>query len=192
MSRILVIAMLAMLGVASAWLIRQPEPRASTGEDDPETGAVKPTTAPEFPADGEWLQSKPLKLADLRGRVVVVHFWTFGCINCIHNYPVHKGWYEKYADKDVTIIGVHTPEFDHEAKVTRVEAKARDNGLKFPIVIDNDHAIWKRWQNQCWPSIYLVDRKGQIRYRWEGELHLNESTGRKFAAHIDELLAEPR
>jgi peroxiredoxin len=190
MSRILVIAMLAILGVASAWSIRQPEPRANAGEDDPEIGAVKPTTAPEFPARAQWLHTDPIKLADLRGRVVVVQFWTFGCINCIHNYPVYKNWYEKYAGKEMTIIGVHTPEFDHEAIAARVETRARDNGLKFPIVIDNDHAIWKRWQNQYWPSIYLVDRKGQIRYRWEGELHLTESAGRKFAAHIDELLAE--
>jgi thiol-disulfide isomerase/thioredoxin len=189
--------MLAALALGGVWLIRQPgqfyshQARASAGEDDPETTALKPVTMPpEFPPGAEWLQSKPIKLADLRGRVVIVHFWTFGCSNCIHNYPVYKIWQEKYPEKDLTIVGVHTPEFAHEANGTRVETKARENGLKFPIVIDNDQAIWNRWNNRYWPSVYLIDRQGRLRYHWEGELHLAESAGRKFAGRIDELLAE--
>ena len=148
------------------------------------------TTPPEFPPGIPWVQTKPLKLADLRGRVVVLHFWTFGCINCIHNYPVYKAWQEKYAGKKVTIIGVHTPEFPTEADETRVRNKARENGLKFPIAIDNDSRIWKSWDNHAWPSIYLVDKDGKVRYHWEGELHLGEPEGRRFASRIDELLAE--
>jgi thiol-disulfide isomerase/thioredoxin len=147
-------------------------------------------TAPEFPPGIPWVQTEPLKLADLRGRVAVVHFWTFGCINCIHNYPVYKAWQEKYAGKKVTIIGVHTPEFTNEADVARVRAKVRENGLKFPIAIDNESRIWKSWNNHAWPSIYLVDKKGQVRYRWEGELHLRDQEGRQFASRIDELLAD--
>jgi thiol-disulfide isomerase/thioredoxin len=145
---------------------------------------------PEFPPGIPWVQSEPRRLADLRGRVVIVHFWTFGCINCIHNYPVYKAWQEKYAGKEVTIIGVHTPEFTHEADVIRVRAKARENGLKFPIAIDNESRIWKSWNNHAWPSIYLVDKKGQVRYRWDGELHSRDQEGRQFASRIDELLAE--
>jgi thiol-disulfide isomerase/thioredoxin len=148
------------------------------------------STPPEFPPGLLWVQTEPLKLADLRGRVVVVHFWTFGCINCIRNYPVYKAWQEKYAGKGVTIIGVHTPEFAHEADVARIRAKARENGLKFPIVVDNDSRVWKSWGNHFWPSIYLVDKKGHVRYRWEGELHLQDKDGRQFASRIDELLAE--
>jgi thiol-disulfide isomerase/thioredoxin len=147
-------------------------------------------TPPEFPPGIPWVQTEPLKLANLRGRVVVVHFWTFGCINCIHNYPVYKAWQEKYTGKGVTIIGVHTPEFANEADIARIRAKARENGLKFPIAVDNDRSVWNSWGNRYWPSIYLVDKKGQIRYRWEGELHLQDQEGRQFASRIDELLAE--
>jgi len=103
---------------------------------------------------------------------------------------VYRAWQEKYAGKDVTIIGVHTPEFASETNANRVRNKARDNGLKFPIVIDNDKKIWKSWDNSYWPSIYLIDKKGQVRYHWDGELHLKTEDGRRFAARIDELLAE--
>jgi thiol-disulfide isomerase/thioredoxin len=150
----------------------------------------KPTPAPEFPENIPWVQSKPLKLANLHGQVVVVHFWTFGCINCIHNYPVYKAWQEKYAGKAVTIIGVHTPEFAREADADRVRAKAQENGLKFPIVIDNNSRIWKKWDNQFWPTIYLIDKKGLVRYHWDGELHPEKAADKQFAARIDELLAE--
>jgi thiol-disulfide isomerase/thioredoxin len=146
--------------------------------------------APEFPRNTEWLQSEPLTLASLRGQVVVVHFWTNGCINCIHNYPVYRAWQEKYAGQAVKILGVHTPEFASEADVVRIRSKARENALKFPIAVDNDSRIWKSWDNHYWPSIYLVDKKGRVRYRWEGELHLREADGQGFASHIDELLAE--
>jgi thiol-disulfide isomerase/thioredoxin len=152
--------------------------------------ALEATRAVEFPEGAQWLQSKPLKLADLHDQVVIVHFWTFGCINCIHNYPVYKAWQEKYTGKGVTIIGVHTPEFAREADVARVRTKARDNGLMFPIVIDNDSTIWKSWDNNYWPSIYLIDKIGRVRYHWDGELHLNTTAGRRFASRIDELLAE--
>jgi len=172
------------------------KPGQSTAVTNPEGGTPAPasqteaTLAPEFPKEIQWVQSEPLKISDLRGQVVVVHFWTLGCINCIHNYPVYKAWQEKYADKGVTIIGVHTPEFTHEADVARVQASARDNGLKFPIAIDNDHVIWNSWGNQYWPGIFLIDKKGHVRYHWDGELHLDTDEGRQFASRIDELLAE--
>ena len=147
-------------------------------------------TPPEFPPGIPWVQTEPLKLEGLRGRVVVVHFWTFGCINCNRNYAVYEAWQEKYGGKGVTIIGVHTPEFALEADVARIRAQARDNGLKFPIAVDNDRRVWKSWGNRYWPSIYLVDKKGQVRYRWEGELHLRDQEGQQFVSRIDELLAE--
>jgi thiol-disulfide isomerase/thioredoxin len=148
--------------------------------------------APEFPAGAPWLQGGPLKLTELRGQVVVVHFWTNGCANCIHNYPVYKSWQEKYAGKDLTIIGVHTPESAGEADAAVVSAKARANGLKFPIVLDNDSRIWKIWGNRYWPAVYLVDKAGRVRYRWEGELHPESAAGKRFSARLDELLAENR
>jgi thiol-disulfide isomerase/thioredoxin len=165
------------------------EAPAAAAEADDGT-AVAPPAAPEFPKGVEWVQGGPLKLANLRGRVTVLHFWTNGCINCIHNYPVYRAWQEKYPAKDVTLVGVHTPEFDREAPAERVKAKARANGLKFPVVLDDKARVWKAWGNRYWPSIYLIDKKGRVRYRWEGELHLDTADGKRFARHIDELLAE--
>ena len=191
----------ALLGFAlvfgRAWLSQMsPSPveenvlAAGTEAQVEPTAVEAPATPPEFPRDAEWLQSDPLRLADLRGQVVVVHFWTNGCINCIHNYPVYKAWQEKYAGKGLTLIGVHTPEFAYEADVAGVRAKARANGLMFPIVIDNDSRIWKAWDNHFWPSIYLIDKKGRVRYHWDGELHLRDAEGQRFASRIDALLAE--
>jgi peroxiredoxin len=153
-------------------------------------GVAERETAPEFPAKAEWVQGGPLKMAELRGKVVVLHFWTNGCINCIHNYPTYRAWQKQYAGKGLTLVGVHTPEFAVEAPTKRVLTKAKQNALEFPIVLDNDGAIWKDWGNRYWPAIYLVDRKGKVRHRWEGELHLKTAEGKAFAAHIDELLAE--
>jgi peroxiredoxin len=146
------------------------------------------TAAPEFAAKTQWLQSKPLTLAGLRGQVVVVHFWTFGCANCIHNYPAYKAWHAKYSEKGVTIVGIHTPEFAHEADVDRVKAKAEQNGLKFLIAVDSDGENWKNWENRYWPSIYLIDKKGRVRYRWEGEL--GSDGERLMSQRIEALLAE--
>jgi thiol-disulfide isomerase/thioredoxin len=147
--------------------------------------------APKFAAGTKWLQSKPLTLASLRGQVVVVHFWTFGCINCFHNYPAYKAWQKEYHGKGVMIIGIHTPEFDHETDVASVRAKAEANGLKFPIAVDNDKQNWKNWDNRYWPSIYLVDKRGRVRYRWEGELNSAGMDGERIMRQrIDELLAE--
>jgi thiol-disulfide isomerase/thioredoxin len=144
--------------------------------------------APEFAQGTKWLQSKPLTLGSLRGQVVVVHFWTFGCINCFHNYPAYKAWQKQYDGNGVTIVGIHTPEFDREADVARIRAKAEANGLKFAIAVDNDKQNWKNWGNRYWPSVYLVDKRGQVRYRWEGELGTHGE--RLMRQRIDQLLAE--
>jgi len=165
-------------------------PRPMTGAV-PDAPAELLGTAPELAPSTQWLQSKPLTLAALRGQVVVVHFWTFGCINCIHNYPAYKAWQEQYGGKGVTIIGIHTPEFENEADLTRIRTRAEQNGLKFPIAVDNNQANWKNWNNRYWPSIYLIDKKGQVRYRWEGELNSGGRNGEQLMRQrIDELLAE--
>jgi thiol-disulfide isomerase/thioredoxin len=186
MRKIFVPAGLIALALVAALLLRRPPAQAEA-----EPPAEKAPAAPEFARGTQWLQSKPLTLASLRGKVVVVHFWTFGCINCIHNYPAYKAWQEKYAGKGVTIIGIHTPEFEHEADVKRILAKAKQNGLKFPIAVDNDGQNWKAWKNRYWPSIYLIDKKGRVRHRWEGELDSATAKGEQLMRRrIDELLAE--
>jgi peroxiredoxin len=184
---VLTLVSVAVLGGA-AFVRALPGAEGPAAADD--GTAVTATPAPEFPKEVEWAQGGPLTLADLKGRVVVLHFWTNGCINCIHNYPAYRAWQEKYAGKDVAIVGVHTPEFAREAPAQRVRAKAKANGLKFPIVLDDKARVWKAWGNRYWPTVYLIDRQGRVRHRWEGELHLDTAAGQRFAARIDELLAE--
>ena len=177
---------LVALAIAGAFLLRRPPAQA---EAEPPGKVLM--AAPEFAKETQWLQSEPRTLASLRGQVVVVHFWTFGCINCMHNYPAYKAWQEKYGGKGVTIIGIHTPEFAHEADIKQVREKAEKNGLKFAIAVDNGGRNWKNWKNQYWPSVYLIDKKGQVRYRWEGELNSGTPKGELLMRQrIEELLAE--
>jgi len=161
-----------------------PEPnRASSPSVDTKN------SAPEFTGVTDWVNSKPLKLADQKGKVVVVHFWTNGCINCVHNYPHYRAWTEKYkGNNDLIIVGIHTPEFDEEKDVDRIRDRAAKNRLTFPIAVDNEQANWKAWGNRSWPSVYLVDKTGTIRQRWEGEL--GDDGYKKITRQIDELMAE--
>ncbi len=146
--------------------------------------------APEFPKGATWVQGEPVKLADPKGQVTVVHFWTNGCINCVRNYPLYRAWGERYKGKPLRIVGVHTPEFASEAPADTVKAKLADNTFTFPVVLDTDKAIRRAWENQFWPCIYLVDKAGTVRHRWEGELHLTTPDEATFAGHIAALLAE--
>lgn len=187
MRRVLALAGIAALALA-ALLVRQRSP-AEQNAAMPDPGSK---AAPEFPQGTQWLQSKPLTLAALRGQVVILHFWTFGCINCVHNYPVYKAWQEKYAGKGAMLIGVHTPELPEEADVARLRVKIRDAGLKFPVAVDRNREIWNAWGNEYWPSIYLIDKRGRVRYHWDGELHLDHPEDAHFAARIDELLREAK
>jgi peroxiredoxin len=154
---------------------------------------VKPPNlkAPELRDTGQWINGKPLTLAGLRGHVVLVHFYTFGCENCIHNYPAYKVWTANLVPKGLTIIGIHTPETDGEHKLDQVQAKAKENGLRFPILVDNDKKNWNAWGNAIWPSVYVIDKQGYVRYWWYGELNWQGAQGQKIiSGHIEELLAE--
>ncbi len=147
--------------------------------------------APELKESDRWINSAPLTLESLRDRVVAVHFWTFGCINCIRNYPAYKSWHEQYAHRGLTLIGIHTPETDGEKDIQRVYQKAMDQDLRFPIVVDNQLKNWQAWANRIWPSVYLIDKQGRIRYWWYGELNWEEVEGEKWMRErIEELLAE--
>ena len=130
-------------------------------------------------------------MAKLRGKVVLVHFWTNGCYNCVNNYEHYRAWQKDYADKDVVILGIHTPETSGERDIERIKKQALKNDLKFPIAVDNDSANWRKWNNRYWPTVYVVDKKGVVRYGWEGELNYKgakgEATVRKL---VDSLLLE--
>jgi len=131
--------------------------------------------APELAGITAWLNSGPLTLAALRGKVVLVDFWTYACVNCIRTLPHLADWHEKYKDKGLVIIGVHTPEFPFERSTHNVEAAIRRHGIKYPVAQDNRYATWKAYGNQYWPASYLIDRNGRIVYKRFGEGYYHET-----------------
>ncbi len=131
--------------------------------------------APEIIPGGKWLNSDPLTLQSLRGKVVLIDFWTYTCINCIRTLPYLKDWYEKYQEKGLVIIGVHTPEFEFEKDASNVEKAIKDFGIKYPVAQDNDYATWKAYSNRFWPAKYFIDKNGQIRSAHFGEGGYDES-----------------
>ncbi len=147
--------------------------------------------APEITGIDGWVNSRPIKLADLSGKVVVLHFWTFGCINCIHNLPVYKTWYDELPRDKVVIVGIHTPETDAEHQFDGLQRAVKQRELKFPIAMDIHAETWKAWSNSIWPAVYLIDRHGNVRYWWTGELRWKGADGDKqMLAHIKQLVEE--
>jgi len=140
--------------------------------------------APEL-ATGNWINSEPLKLKDLRGRVVLIEFWTFGCYNCRNTLPFVKSWNDRYREKGLTVIGVHSPEFDDERKIENLRREVASLGIRYPVVTDNDYQTWKAYHVEAWPTIFLLDKEGRIRWMHVGEGDYDE------AEHlIQKLLAE--
>lgn len=154
---------------------------AVTSASLPDLGPV-----PELTGGTGWLNGPPLRTADLRGRVLMIEVWTFGCYNCLNALPHVKETAARYRDAGLVTIGVHTPETERERVTDNVRRRVQELGVRFPVVLDNDFAIWRALGNQYWPSIYLVDRRGRIRFHHDGE-------GRYGAidAAVKQLLAEP-
>lgn len=125
--------------------------------------------APGFQDEASWINSEPLTLEELRGQVVLVDFWTYTCINCIRTLPYLKEWHDKYSEQGLTIVGVHSPEFEFEKLLANVQQAASDYELEYPIIQDNDFAIWRAYNNRYWPAKYLIDANGYIRYTHFGE-----------------------
>jgi peroxiredoxin len=150
-----------------------------------------PADAPEFASIEAWLNSPPLTLESLRGQVVVVHFFAFGCINCIHNYPWYREWHDSYTGKGVTIVGIHTPETQAETDNDALRLSLEKHELKFPVAVDKEKKMWQAWYNGIWPSVYLIDRQGRVRYWWYGELDWEGAGNQRIARQqIEQLLAE--
>jgi len=145
----------------------------------------KGPVAPDLLPGGVWFNSQPLKLADLRGKVVIVDFWTYSCINCQRTLPYLRDWYEKYKDKGLVIIGVHAPEFEFEKSQKNVAQAIKDFKLTYPVVQDNDFATWRAYNNRYWPAKYFIDKEGYIRHTHFGEGAYGESE-----KVIQELLKE--
>ena len=117
----------------------------------------------------EWINSSALSNESLKGKVVLVDFWTFDCINCKHTLPYVKDWAKKYGKDGLVVIGVHTPEYGFERIIDNVRDKVKEYGITYPVAIDNNYAIWRNFDNQYWPAHYLIDAKGQVRYTHFGE-----------------------
>ena len=125
--------------------------------------------APEFEKVTGFINTKPIGLADLKGKVVLVDFWTYSCINCIRTIPYLIEWNEKYADKGLVVVGVHAPEFEFEKNTDNVKDAVKKFGIKYPVIQDNDKGTWNAYENKYWPRKYLVDNEGYIRYDHIGE-----------------------
>jgi thiol-disulfide isomerase/thioredoxin len=143
--------------------------------------------APDFTEITGYINTDPVQLGDLNGKVVLVHFWTYTCINCIHTIPYLNKWYQNYADKGLAIIGIHTPEFEFEKSTDNVKQAVKDYQIEYPVLQDNNYATWKAYQNRYWPRDYLIDTQGFIRYGHIGEGDYDETE-----KAIQSLLAEGR
>jgi cytochrome c biogenesis protein CcdA/thiol-disulfide isomerase/thioredoxin len=190
---------LARLSTASTNRIEQSLLANVGGDVAPNSGAMmaaKPTLASNaaLPIEGTmpsldgavaWLNSPPLTREALRGKVVVIDFWTYSCVNCLRTLPYVRAWYDKYRDQGLVVIGVHAPEFAFEKDIDNVRRAVRDLGVDYPVAIDNDYAIWRAFDNRYWPAHYFVDAEGRIRYHHFGEGDYAESE-----AVIQKLLAE--
>lgn len=131
--------------------------------------------APNIQGISAWINSQPINLTQLRGRVVIVDFWTYSCINCIRSIPHLEAWYNAYGNNGLVIIGVHTPEFQFEHNLSNVEAAVKQFGIKYPVALDNNYSTWDAYGNEYWPADYIIDKNGDIRYAVFGEGNYNQT-----------------
>jgi thiol-disulfide isomerase/thioredoxin len=142
--------------------------------------------APEVAGIQAWINSDPISIASLRGKVVLVEFWTFACINCIHVQPYVSAWYDWYAAEGLVVIGVHTPELSFERELDNVRDAVAKAGIRYPVAVDPGFATWNAYRNSYWPALYFIGRDGRIRH-----LHIGEGDYDGSERVIRELLAQP-
>ncbi|WP_068470882.1 cytochrome c biogenesis protein DipZ [Candidatus Protochlamydia phocaeensis] len=159
----------------------------SSSHQQAEKGEVLPiiSKAPPIVGIADWINSPPLTLKDLRGKVVLIDFWTYSCINCIRTFPYLKRWYERYKDQNFVIIGVHTPEFEFEKNLSNVKKAVERFQIVYPVALDNQYATWESYHNAYWPAHYLIDQEGMIR-----EVHFGEGGYTETENAIRSLLNE--
>jgi thiol-disulfide isomerase/thioredoxin len=171
---------LLVAGCTAAGTTPTPAPATATPVELKDYGP-----APEL-ANEVWINTdRPLRLAELRGKVVLLDMWTFGCINCQHVIPSLRDWYGRYADQGLVIIGNHFPEFSYEANLENLKDAVTRLDIRYPVAQDNDRETWDAYHNRYWPTIYLIDKQGHIRYE-----HIGEGAYKQTEAAIQALLAE--
>jgi thiol-disulfide isomerase/thioredoxin len=188
-------AVLAAVAVLIAAFVEYPnvlQPLTSAGIQVPflrDLGTSSQTTSDRElrSLDGamEWINSPPFTASELRGKVVLIQFWTYTCINWLRAEPYVRAWAEKYRDQGLVVIGVHTPEFTFEQRIDNVRRATKDLNVGYPIAIDNDYGIWRAFRNQAWPALYFVDAQGRVRHR-----HFGEGEYERSERMIQQLLAE--
>ncbi len=136
---------------------------------------VEPYDAPQFEGLGPWINSEPVEVNDLKGKVTLVDFWTYSCINCIRNNPYIEKWYETYKDNGFTVVAAHAPEFAFEKNVDNVAKAVKDQKITYPVALDNDFSTWNAYDNRSWPTSYLIDAEGKVRRIHEGEGEYKET-----------------
>ncbi|MCY1075783.1 thioredoxin family protein [Archangium lansingense] len=172
--RVFLIAAIAAVSIVLAW--------SSARADEARLATL--TTAPDFSGGGEWINSPLLRMSQLRGKVVLVEFWTYSCINCLRVAPYVSQWHARYADQGLVVVGVHTPEYGYERVGANVREAVRRLDIQHPVVQDNGYRIWNAYGNQYWPALYLIDREGRVVYR-----HFGEGAYDRTEAQIRALLA---
>src|SRR5207253_3062593 len=190
--KIFLISLVAIMAVGTVAIGRYRRPHRKSAElfthsSDPNKpisiGDIRTDTlipaesAPVAPAfvEGRWINSEPLTIEKLRGRVVLIEFWTFACYNCRNTLPSVKKWDEAYRDRGLTIIGVHTPELNEEYNLDNVRREIPSLGIKYPVVTDNDYKTWKAYNVEAWPTIFVIDKQGRIRWLHVGEGRYDET-----------------
>jgi len=172
------------LGVISYTVARLRDATSGSAQLDGQVSKSQAPVAPEFAA-GDWINSEPLTLKGLRGRVVLVDFWTFGCYNCRNTLPAIKNWDARYRGQGLTIVGVHSPEFDEERKPENLRREVAELEIRYPVVTDNNYATWRAYDVAAWPTIFVLDKSGRVRWTHVGEGAYDETE-----QVIQKLLAE--
>lgn len=180
---------LAAIGVVAVGLLAVMAPRLSQAR----SVAAQSTAAPPAPdlVGTAWINASPesaTSVSKLRGHITVLHFWTFECINCKHNLPYYAKWATKYKPSEVQVVGVHTPELAEERKPANVREAVKALGIDYPVLIDTDGTNWTNYHQQVWPTVYVIDRNGRVRYRWEGELQWDGQDGFAEVSRVIERL----
>ena len=180
----LTIAVVILVAAAILYIEAQ-KPQININQNKNEENQSKYPRAPDFIGIEKWINSEPLKIGQLKGKVVLVDFWTYTCINCIRTLPYLKDWDKKYRDKGLVIVGVHTPEFEFEKKYENVMKAVNDYQLKYAVAQDNNYVTWNLYQNRYWPHKFLIDIDGYIRYD-----HIGEGAYEETEKMIQSLLKE--
>ncbi|MEH1885572.1 MULTISPECIES: thioredoxin family protein [unclassified Nostoc] len=161
-------------------------PAISNNTQDSESIAVKTPVGkslPEFQGISQWLNSTPLAIADLKGSVILIQFWTFACINCQRTLPYITKWHRQYEAQGLKVIGIHTPEFAFERDPNNIKKALQKHQITYPVPVDNEYKTWNAYENQYWPHIFLADRQGLLQYD-----HIGEGAYEKIEQTIRQLL----